>query len=66
MHPLTTLARLLGDLGRPEGVLDARGVVVLDEAGMVDTRRLAALLEQRSSGPSGARRKAEWKSSVES
>lgn len=46
-----TLDRLLGDLagrpGAPAGI-DQHCVVVVDEASMVDTRRLARLLEQTS------------------
>jgi hypothetical protein len=47
----STLDRLLGDLsGRPgaPGAPDSGCVVVLDEASMVDTRRLARLLEHAS------------------
>lgn len=44
--PSTTLDRLLGDLERPGPLagLAPRTVVVLDEAGMVETRKLARLL----------------------
>ncbi|MGH9068915.1 MAG: AAA family ATPase, partial [Acidimicrobiales bacterium] len=40
----TTLARLLGDLSRPEARPSARVVIVVDEAAMVGTRDLARLL----------------------
>ncbi len=42
--PSGTLARFLADVEAPRGQLDQRSVVVLDEAGMVDTRRLARVL----------------------
>ncbi|MBW3643395.1 MAG: relaxase domain-containing protein, partial [Actinobacteria bacterium] len=43
--PSTTLAQFLRDSQQaPDGLLSDRHVVVVDEAGMVDTRRLAALL----------------------
>src|SRR5690606_9451173 len=45
--PSTTLDRLLADLDRRHRAyrLPANGVVVVDEAGMVGTRKLAALLD---------------------
>ena len=44
--PSTTVDQLLSDLGRPgDGGLPRRGVLVVDEAGMVGTRKLARLLD---------------------
>ena len=43
---VATCDRLLGDLDRGREQLDARTVLVVDEAGMVGTRKLARLLEQ--------------------
>src|SRR5579875_4051284 len=45
--PSTTVDQLLSDAGRPgpNGALPAGGVLVVDEAGMVGTRKLAALLD---------------------
>nr|MDQ2729829.1 AAA family ATPase [Actinomycetota bacterium] len=40
----TTLARLLGDIERPEGRLVPGSVIVVDEAGMVGTRDLHRLI----------------------
>ncbi len=45
-----TLARFLADVEAPGGQLDQRSVVVLDEAGMVDTRRLARVLAAAERG----------------
>jgi conjugative relaxase-like TrwC/TraI family protein len=43
--PAATIDRLLGDLDRSNGLgLDARTVIVVDEAAMVGTRKLARLL----------------------
>jgi ATP-dependent exoDNAse (exonuclease V) alpha subunit len=42
---VATCDRLLGDLDRGQEQLDARTVLVVDEAGMVDSRKLARLLE---------------------
>ncbi|MDP9419682.1 MAG: AAA family ATPase, partial [Actinomycetota bacterium] len=44
------LARFLADVEAPRGQLDQRSVVVLDEAGMVDTRRLARVLAAAERG----------------
>jgi hypothetical protein len=45
--PSTTLARFLIDLDQaPAGFLSDRHVLVIDEAGMVDTRRLGRLVHQ--------------------
>jgi conjugative relaxase-like TrwC/TraI family protein len=44
--PSSTLDVLLGTLERRRTVLDARSVVVVDEAGMVGTRKLAQLLDR--------------------
>jgi ATP-dependent exoDNAse (exonuclease V) alpha subunit len=45
--PSTTLARVLIDLDQaPAGFLSDRHVLVIDEAGMVDTRRLGRLVHQ--------------------
>lgn len=47
----STIARLLLDLQRPDtGRLDARTVLVVDEASMVGTRDLAAVLEHARAG----------------
>lgn len=45
--PSTTVDKLLSDLARPgpQQVLPPRGVLVVDEAGMVGTRKLAALVQ---------------------
>jgi conjugative relaxase-like TrwC/TraI family protein len=43
---VATCDRLLGDLDRGREQLDARTVLVIDEAGMVGSRKLARLLEQ--------------------
>ena len=45
--PSTTVDRILTDLARPgpEPVLPRNGVLVIDEAGMVGTRKLAALVQ---------------------
>ncbi len=48
--PSGTLARFLADVEAPGGGLDERSVVVLDEAGMVDSRRLARVLAAAESG----------------
>lgn len=48
--PSGTLARFLADVEAPRGQLDQRSVVVLDEAGMVDTRRLARVLAAAERG----------------
>jgi AAA domain/TrwC relaxase len=42
---VATCDRLLGDLGRGQEQLDARTVLVVDEAGMVGSRKLGRLLE---------------------
>jgi conjugative relaxase-like TrwC/TraI family protein len=42
---VATCDRLLGDLDRGQEQLDARTVLVIDEAGMVGSRKLARLLE---------------------
>jgi ATP-dependent exoDNAse (exonuclease V) alpha subunit len=42
---VATCDRLLGDLDRGREQLDARTVVVVDEAGMVGSRKLTRLLE---------------------
>jgi conjugative relaxase-like TrwC/TraI family protein len=42
---ISTVDRLLWDLGRKQAELDARTVLVVDEAAMVGTRKLAPLLE---------------------
>ena len=42
---VATCDRLLGDLDRGQEQLDARTVLVVDEAGMVGSRKLARLLE---------------------
>jgi conjugative relaxase-like TrwC/TraI family protein len=43
---VATCDRLLGDLDRGQEQLDARTVLVVDEAGMVGSRKLARLLER--------------------
>jgi AAA domain len=43
---VATCDRLLGDPDRGREQLDARTVLVVDEAGMVGSRKLARLLEQ--------------------
>jgi hypothetical protein len=42
--PSTTVARFLIDLDQAPGILNERHVLVVDEAGMVDTRRLGRLV----------------------
>jgi conjugative relaxase-like TrwC/TraI family protein len=51
--PATTLDALLGALDRRATTLDTRCVMVVDEAGMVGTRRLARLLDH--AGSAGAK-----------
>jgi len=51
--PSSTLARLLADIDRGTTALTERSVVVVDEAGMVSTRMLEALLS--SAGEVGAK-----------
>jgi conjugative relaxase-like TrwC/TraI family protein len=47
---VATCDRLLGDLDRGREQLDARTVLVMDEAGMVGSRKLARLLEHAEQG----------------
>jgi hypothetical protein len=42
--PSTTVARFLVDLDQAPGILNERHVLIVDEAGMVDTRRLGRLV----------------------
>ena len=42
--PSTTVARFLIDLDQAPGILNERHVLIVDEAGMVDTRRLGRLV----------------------
>jgi hypothetical protein len=51
--PAATIDRLLGDLERSNGLgLDARTVIVVDEAAMVGTRKLARLLARAEAAQS--------------
>jgi hypothetical protein len=47
---VATCDRLLGDLDRGQEQLDARTVLVIDEAGMVGSRKLGRLLEHAQQG----------------